>query len=586
MVVWKFWENNSKPLDVRIVGVGHKVVDESLGSKGYVLPKIDSVNKMYDLIFHIDSKPSPAVLFCGKVGTGKSTLMAWTIWEKTDVQECEIFGRVPEKAVIFSPKTWHDRKDYDFDLPNFRRIDMTLFLPSNVFENHHAFVGSILTALYADLTARGMMAHNVRTQLYELVSGGSIKSWADFEGKIDRASKGKGNFDTSILNAIRGDIQFLKGVGKEGTLDIDWSNLQENYVLDFGVFEDNNIAKVFYMEYFLRAIFRYKSKNILAIDEVHRLLNRGETSIISDVLREGRTGIKLYLGTQNVSDVPNANVQFGSIFAHETQNADDYKAVADEFVKDYWKMIRGHRFIDLTDEHYNSAIPIYELKPERLNQARKLVRDIHVETQPDDNFIYVTSEKMAHEKRNTEYKSEDLKEKIILVLEKSDVSLYGYQIAKSIGLSSKDAVKIRQPIRELLNDEKLIEDKLQLRKKVVTYYSLSNTEQFHNLMLKETEKEDDGCGCKIVKKAIHGVSMPDFEIEKDEKIYYQECETGRKKSLGEFDKRLEGYEKPVIVIVPTEEIKERYSYLVAVNSGKSKVCLIPEIDEVLKNWKK
>lgn len=581
LVGWKFWENNRKPFDVHIVGVGHKVVDESLGNKGYVLPKIDAVNKMYDLIAHIDTKSSPAVLYCGKVGTGKSTLMAWTIWEKTDSQECETFGRVSEKVVIFSPKTWHDRKDYDFDLPNFRRIDMTQFLPSNVFENHHAFVGSILTALYADLTARGMMSHSVRTQLYELVSEGGIKSWADFEDKIDKARKGRGNFDMSILNAIRGDIQFLKGVGKEGTLQIDWSDMQENYVLDFGVFEDNDIAKVFYMEYFLRAIFKHKTKNILAIDEIHRLLNKGETSILSKVLREGRTGIKLYLATQNFSDVPNANVQFGSIFAHETQNVDDYKASADEFVKDYWKMLRGHRFIDLTDEHHNSAIPIYELNPERLNQVRECERDNHVGMQSDENFTVEESSRQKETEDDDNKADEKYAENIIETLRKSEVCLYGYEIAKSVGLSPKDAIKIRQPLRQL-KDVKIREWKCQIRNKEVTYYYLINDgrDVCHNFMTRETKKKFGDW--KIIFEASQGTGGADFIIEKDNKKIAIECETGLKKEVLDVQERITKNLADVIdtvIVVPTEDARQFYSALF-----DCRVCLIPELEEILENW--
>jgi len=42
------------------------------------------------------------------------------------------------------------------------------------------------------------------------------------------------------------------------------------------------------------------------------------------------------------------------------------------------------------------------------------------------------------------------------------------------------------------------------------------------------------------------------------------------------------YDKHVIIIVPNEKKKERYSYLPCVNSGKAEVLLIPEIEARLK----
>lgn len=588
LVGWKFWERYHRPLDVRIVGVGHRIRDEDL--KGYVLPQIDSVSKFYDLIAHIDSKSAPSVLYAGKIGCGKSTLMSWTIFEKTDLEECKIFGREQERAVVFSPKTFRSGDKIDFDLPNFKRIDMTNYLPSNIFENHHAFVGSLLTAVYANLTMRGIMVKNVGTQVYKLLKGGQIRTWDDFERRIREAKRGRGEFDISVLDAIEGDIQFLKDAGKQGTLNIDWSNLQENYVLDFGMFEDNRIAKIFFMEYYLRVVFKHKLNNIVAIDEVHRLLNKGETSILSEVLREGRTSIKLHLATQNISDVPSANVQFGSIFLHETQNGDDYKSMADEFVKDYVKLLKGHRFLDYTQEHQNQIIPIYELNPDRLNHARERVSAEHSQAAESNsghadfvsdvngNVWKTEQDRVSGEREQT---SEELKEKIISELEKSEVSLYGYEIAKATGLSSQEAVKIRQPLRELVRDGKIKEIKIQVRNKEVVYYYLPDTEVPHNFMMSESEKKFVSSGWKIIFKTKHGIQGADFIIEKDGRQLIIEAETGNKRSLGEFDKKIMEYDKQVLIVVPNLEQKERYSYLPCVESGKAKVLLIPQLEDEL-----
>lgn len=447
MVGWKFWKVSCLPSDVRIIGVGHRVKDDDLK---YVLPSIDHENEPFDLIGDSNKKGNPATLYCGKAGTGKSTLMGENIWQQTDPQECEIFGRTPETAVIFSPKTFRSMEDFDYALPAFERIDMTKKLPSNIFENHHAFVGSLLTAVYSTLTMRGMMVKNVETQLYKLLKKGNIQSWEDFETILNNAKKRGGEFDKTVLESIEGDIQFLKDAGTEGTLDIDWSDLKKNYVLDFGTFGENRIAKVFFMEYYLRIVFNHRLQNILAIDEVHRLLNKGETSILSEVLREGRTSVKLHLATQNFSDVPPSNMHFGSIFAHETQNGDDFKACGDEFVKDYWKMLRGHQFIDLTHGHQNQTIPIYQLDPTRLNKVRDETRLIWEEKEESEQRVQQDKKIIATKKNNT---TDNLNEKVLDVLKTSDVVMYGYEIARKIGMSPKGAVQIRQPLRNLVGNK-------------------------------------------------------------------------------------------------------------------------------------
>jgi hypothetical protein len=261
----------------------------------------------------------------------------------------------------------------------------------------------------------------------------------------------------------------------------------------------------------------------------------------------------------------------------------DLKAIADgygAFVRDGVRQLPDFCYTDLRYEHGEDALPCWKLNYEKLQRLKEEEKQSHVtEDNLGDNF-----EQQEAETKKTETKTdENLGLQIISVLEKSDVSLYGYEIARAIGLSPKEAIRIRQPLRELVKDGKLVIDKLQLRKKEVVYYSIPDTEQFHNLMIKETEKEIIKAKWKIVSRAVHGMHMPDFVIEKNGKIFV-ECETGRKNSLGDFDKRVSEYESTTMIVSPNLEQKERYSYLVSVNSGKAKVCLIPEIEEVLKNW--
>ncbi|HVB66141.1 MAG TPA: hypothetical protein VND01_00430 [Candidatus Acidoferrales bacterium] len=576
---WKIFKNNKPKSDADIVGIGHYVVKENNGIKKEV-PQIDPVKQAIDIIAWINKKTAPSILDVGKVGSGKSSLFAELLWLQTDKEECAKFSREPKFAVVCSPKTMEEGVIHDFALPNFSIIDMTKKLPSNIFANHHAFVGSILTALYSDLTARGMMAHTVMTQLYRLLTTyGEIKTWKDFEDTIEKAMKGRGNFDRAVLDAIKGDVQFLKNAGKEGSLDIDWTDLKSNYVLDFGTFGDNEIAKVFFLEYIVRDIFsKCKNKNsILAIDESFRLVNLAQTSHLSTVLREGRTRLILYLATQNYSDVPPKNKQFGTIFAHETQNEEDIEGFADKFLRQFWELIRGHKFIDLTQEHALDNCYVFELDMTRLDKVRKEAWENHLALQNIPNEI--KKEEIFEDAKVTE--DLHLDAKIIEVLTKSPISLHGYGIGKALGFNSEDAINVRNPLRKLVSTEEIITDYLVYKKIEVLFYSIPGTEQFHNLMLEKTEDEIVEAGWKVDERASRGTEMPDFKISKGGIEWIVEVETGRKESLKLFDDRLGKYSGRVLLVLPTQKMKQRYSVLANVKNGTAKMCLIPEIAKVL-----
>lgn len=173
---------------------------------------------------------------------------------------------------------------------------------------------------------------------------------------------------------------------------------------------------------------------------------------------------------------------------------------------------------------------------------------------------------------------EKLDEKIMGVLERSDVCMYGYEIAKATGLSSKDAVNIRQPLRNLGREDTVREWECQVRKKEVVYYYLPETEQCHNLMVRESKKHFGEWA--VVFEATHGTGKSDCIIEKNDKKIAIEYETFLKKDTLDLQdrvakNRLDGIE--TIIVVPTETAKEFYSALF-----DCKVVLIPKLGDALK----
>ena len=538
---------------------------------GFLQVKFDPVSpKGYDIIEEAQSKPNKNILVNGGARSGKTELGTYFCL------------KIPYRKIVISFKKFQPTKR-DFDI-GYQWIDVSQYFP-NLFADGRSFCEAFRCAFFSDLSSRGLMIDTILTKVNEVMES-KPQNFEDFFKVIDKISK-SGQWDANITNIVKSKVKKLQIVGaKHGSVDFRLGNI----VIDLGNLPDDEV-KLFVAELFLRQINRLEEeaqneeKIYLIIDEAwHCLTSHQQQSIIGTMLLQGAYYIHLLIITQNYTQLDeNYRGHFGSHFCFRNSNDRDLKAIADgygAFVRDGVRELPDFCYTDLRYEHGEDALPCWKLNYEKLQRLKEEEKQSHVtEDNLGDNF-----EQQEAETKKTETKTdENLGLQIISVLEKSDVSLYGYEIARAIGLSPKEAIRIRQPLRELVKDGKLVIDKLQLRKKEVVYYSIPDTEQFHNLMIKETEKEIIKAKWKIVSRAVHGIHMPDFVIEKNGKIFV-ECETGRKNSLGDFDKRISEYESTTMIISPNLEQKERYSYLVSVNSRKAKVCLISEIEEVLKNW--
>lgn len=566
LVSWKFWTSR-EAFDNYLVGIIHRIENKDLN--GFLQVKIDSVSpKGYDIIEESQSKPNKTILINGGARNGKTELGMY------------LCLKLLHRKIVISFKKFQPTKR-DFDI-GYHWIDVSQYFP-NLFSDGRSFCEAFRCAFFSDLSSRGLMIDTILTKVNEVMES-KPQNFEEFFKALDRVSR-SGQWDSNITNIVKSKVKKLQIEGaKHGVVDFRLGNI----VIDLGNLPDDEV-KSFVAELFLRQINRLEEESqntekiYLVIDEAwHCLMSRQQQSIIGTMLLQGAYYIHLIIITQNYTQLDEEyRGHVGSHYCFRNTNDTDLKAIADgygAFVRDGVRQLPDFCYTDLRYAHGEIALPYWKLNWEKLQRLKEESKQNKVnQNYTDENF----GEEVVETVKVDNKTDEDLKEKIIFTLEKSDVSLYGYQIAKAVGLSSKDAIKIRQPLRKLLDEEKIIEDKLQLRKKVVTYYSLPDTEQFHNLMLKETEDEDSSCGCRIVKKAIRGVSEPDFEIEKNERVYLQEVESGRKSSIGDFNKRVEGYDKITIIILPNAEQKERYSYLSCVQNEKAKICLIPEIEKIL-----
>lgn len=555
--------------DFQIIGIIRREEDKRL--QGYKIVRFtDVAKKGMDLLAEIAGAVNRAVLVCGMAGVGKSLLLSIQLY-RTSLQK---------KVVIFSLKTFPDWADEDFvNIPNFIKIDMTQYLPTNIFNDADKFASAYALALLSSLTMKGMMYHSVRNQVRNLITD-EVKSWDDLKKKIEKVKRERnGTFDVSVLNSISDTIeQFQRFGGRQKDLDIDWKNATANYVLSFSKFGDDNEAlKIFYCELILRDVFARQLGYALCIDEAHLIL-KNSGSIVGTILRTGRVSTDLFIGTQNYSDIAREHLQFGSVFLHYTINKDDIDAIHDAFVKDAVSLLRGHQFVSLTAKHDNDMIMVCQADPTSFRKAVAEWRQAE-ENKPQEVFVPEVVAEATPEKKE----EEKLDEKIIDVLRQSSVPLYGYEIGKSCGLSPKEAgLKIKQPLRILERGGQVRIWKCQIRKDEKPFYYLANDDRdpCHNLMMKEVEKRINS-DWKVELRNTHGKQGEDFLVEKEGKKIALECETGLKNDVSDLQDRVaknQAENKTTIIVVPTNEKKIFYQHLF-----DCKVCLIPKIEEDLKD---
>lgn len=565
VTVWLFFRHKIHA-DFQIIGIIRREEDKRL--QGYKIVRYTDVAKTgIGLLTEIENAVNRAVLVAGMSGTGKTLLLSIFLWKT----------RLQKKVVIFSLKTFPDWADEDFvNIPNFIKIDMTQYLPTNIFNDADKFASAYALALLSNLTMKGMMYNSVRNQVRNLITA-EVKSWDDLKKKIEKVKRERnGTFDVSVLNSISDTIeQFQRFGGRQKDLNIDWKNAVTNYVLSFSKFGDDNEAlKIFYCELILRDVFGRQLGYALCIDEANLIL-KNSGSIVGTILRTGRVSTDLFIGTQNYSDIAREHLQFGSVFLHYTINKDDIDAIHDAFVKDAVSLLRGHQFVSLTAKHDNDVIMVYQADPTSFRKAVAEWKQTG-ENKPEEVFVPEVVPIVEEKDKVEELK---LEEKAVEALQNVDVCLHGYELAKRAGVGAEDVNNRRKIVRRLLADKKINEWKCQVRREEKPYFYLADDSRdpCHNFMMREAKKKFDNW--QILFEATHGIQGSDFVLENNGRKIAIECETGLKKDIsdlrdrGEKNKR-DGIE--TIIVVSTSPAKKFYQSLFG-----CKTCLIPELNEVL-----
>jgi hypothetical protein len=583
--IYKFWKHEYHT-DYFRVAVIQRVIDESLGQKGYVKLDVIETGKQ-EVELPISPPVNNATLITGMAGTGKSTNLTNQLWRESEN------GHV----VIFSLKTFPSWTKEDFvNIPNFNLIDITQFLPSDIFSDPDRFASSFALAVLSHLSMRGMMFKAVYEQVRNLVAGG-ITSWNDFERAIDKMSRDRNNnFDRSVLSSIRDSIQqFKRFHGKQENLNIDWTHIKENYILSFSSFGDDNEAlKIFYAEYLLRDLFSRQLGYVLAIDECHLLL-KNTGSILATILRTGRVSTKLYVATQNLSDIENAHLQFGSVYLHYTINKDDFTAIHDDFVRDAVKHLRGHRFISLTEQHHNQSVSVYELDIanfkkacDEWNMEQKKVNDSIVSSSVPPVLlpepvatVSVTPQEPRGDKR-------EIKNKILYMLESNCHIGNDFNTELGYGRDDKRRFAVKEVLKDLVNSNDIrlmsyVTQKKNISPRKYYYRNEDKTESTcHRLLVSDIGKVVENIGDAVIADYQSNQSW-DIETPK----YYCDAVTGLKKGNIKDDiSKLRVATKPVIFVCINRDVLVHYNNTLSVVDGiegKYSVCCLDDLSEIIMN---
>lgn len=561
---------------IKITSVVFREKDKKLDNYIRVVKKEVS-SKLYDLLGEVEQRNNRSILVAGVAGVGKTFLLEWLTWQHTDLQEFAKYGTEKPNVIVFSPKTIPYNATPDFAwLP---RADISKKIP-NPFLDYQALESALTVCFIAEIRSKGVVAVSLKPLLAEIMKA-SPKSWSDIYDTIKQLKK-KSNTDEMALQTIENIVRAVERPISNETVSFD-----SDIVLDFGGFGNNKMLKSFYMELYAHAIFAQQyEKNakptLIVVDEAHYLLRYAEQgSIIGTIMREGRIGIRaVYLATQHLTDIADDLRQVGAELMFHTGNPSDFDAVrvVKPFMADALRWLSSkHEFIDLKQQsEKDEVVYVFKLDDANFIKFRNIpFVTVEEKTEPE-------TKQETHDTQLALPVPTDVGKQILEALEKSEFALTKSDIAKKCGIP--DNHKVLHALRKLLDDESVGVDDILLRKKEVHYYYIPKLEQCHNLELVRTKERIISVGWKIVFENKHGIQGADFIIEKNGIQIVIEVETGHKKSLGDFNSKVEAYDKPVLIIVLNSKQKERYSYLSCVNSGKARILLIPEIEEALRNW--
>ncbi|MDE1814163.1 MAG: hypothetical protein KGI05_05795 [Thaumarchaeota archaeon] len=536
---------------------------------------IDKVlQEMIDAGIYIGAKTNGNVFVCGTSGQGKSIIT---------IHLHEKFPNNPKLIFAYKPDDVYFRMGVPI-------LDFTKYVPDIFSMDKEAVVRAFMTII--DIANKGITASQIKPLLRNALTESS--NWDEVENHLKEKKKHGNDIQAIAIDSILEILPNLRLPAHPIRLELD-----KQIVIDMTRLANDEV-RGFYTEILLYDIWSklqhelevsIDKRIIVCIDEVHRILKNQTESTIEKIARDMRRQGMLWLTTQNYADLdPNIKNQCMTQFVFNTAHEHDLEQL--KRINDNLPFavvsLRVGEFVDARQDNIHESIKILKilnLKPD--NKPRIEYQPILVEQKKPIVVIPTTTGGSVVMQDH----GETLRDRILQVLDKNEESMAISQVAKAlykneITKDDKDKVKlavnneINKLVKEdILDKQTLIDEKDKVEKHV--YRKNENLSKFHitiqNRSIKLLKKEN----ITILGVAEHqGIQGEDITLDN----YFIECETGLKESLGAFDKKVMGHSKPVIIVVPNKEQKERYSDLPSVQNRKAQVVLLSTLIRVVKEF--
>lgn len=537
--------------------------------------RVEDAAEILPIVEYIDKKHNPHVLLVGASGTRKTTTMNFIIKKRKETKIILNF-----KAGDLHLKT------------GLRVIDVSKNAP-NPFSDVSAYNSAFETAYHIVPERRAYMATQSSPVLNE-----SVRHSKNFGEQIRFLEREGSDVALGLLNQVRPLV-----IDSSTLISLD---LSKDVVLDFSGFEFD-VAKVFYAELILNQIWnilKRKRYNVLIIiDEAHHILGVPTTKI-NDFLKEGRSlGIAVYCSTQGWMDVADGiRSNFATKLVFKTDDSETLNQLSKipSANLNYVSHFAVGEFTDVGFPKLDKFVPIFYLAQNKEDLDNIMQIEMKIENQEKIEWKkeevepqVVIMPTISGGSVTIQDREESLRDNILAVLDKNEESLAISRVANAL-YKNESARAEKNKLKLVVNDEinKLVKEEVIDKQTLVcgkgkaekhVFRKDENLSKFHVTLQKRSVKLLGNNNIPILGVADHqGIQGEDISLDN----CVIECETGLKESLGSFDKKVTEHVKPVIIVVPNNEQKERYSYLPSVSSGKAKVVLLPELIQAIKEFEK
>jgi ABC-type oligopeptide transport system ATPase subunit len=490
------------------------------------------------------------VVIVGGSGYGKTTLVYWLIRTITGY-----------KKVIFAYKN-----SDEFDRLGYPVLRIRNHSP-NVFGDKEAFTQSWMVAFGVKEQNSGITASQIESTVRRIVSG--CNNWEEFRSEVEKLQKKtKSLIEKGALADIRNK---LNSVFNERMWDF---NLRGEICIDFSGL--NEEAFKFFSEYLLRSLYREisegrRERTQIIIDEGHRFLGSQKT-MIRELAAMIRSRGSFIISTQQLHSLRgirgNASMQF-SFRLTESDDLMESKALSNEY---QWILQRLYHaeFVDLGQYASENDIFIFSLR----NLSLKFYDP--VEWNPEE--YSKEEEKLENEKegKNMQMNNLELDDSVYSLISGGAKTKYEAtkEISEKMGMGIEELkLRVMNSFDRIARQGRISSFRLdgvkvrynhiyQSPKDEVQVYFRYGTYDGHDYVVEMVRRILEEKGLKPEVQDHRGESSPDIVVRERKLAFEVEMGTKYGHKIDETENRIDGEKKEgfrVIIIVPTEDIKEKYA---------------------------